>query len=332
MKAFFQFLLGAAIPYHVVSLQADTYAGPDSFDFTHINLAIQYHETPSNDLLKEISETTGAIHLKRHSDRTGYYPATATARSITDDLMANSPSPETLHAVKELILYVDRNPDKQRECMAIASSYLPDEAQPVNALHVTWGYDIGVAMDDHASLNFTHPHFLTDPQETWFYCIHEGHHSGVMQVHPMPLISDIDTVLELYEFVKYATFLEGLAVHSAKEARRVANALGSDNDYLALADAAALARILDAYRERLSYLQAEIGRPLHEDHWQVVEEMSSGARLWYVAGAAMAASIEKSQGRPGLLKVTMHGPEAFFDAYERLEVEKHPVEIDQGSK
>ncbi len=311
------------------SLMADPYDGAESFDFTHVDLAIRYHQAPSEDLLNEISESTAAIHLKRHSDRTGYYPADASPRDITDDLLAKSPTSETLQAVRELMLYAARNTGKQRECMATASSYLPDKAQPRNSLHVTWGYDIGVAMDDHASLNFIHPHFLTNHQEIWFYCIHEIHLSGVMQILPMPRIADIDTVRELYDFARYATFLEGLAVHSAKEARRVAGALSSDSDYLALADPAMLDRIVGAYGERLSYLQSEVDRPLLDEHWQVIEEMSSGERLWYVAGAAMAATIEEKRGRSDLLNVILQGPEAFFDAYDRVNAQTGSIEIDR---
>ena len=71
-----------------------------------------------------------------------------------------------------------------------------------------------------------------------------------------------------------------------------------------------------AYQQKLAYLRSEIGRPLRDEHWHVVEEMSSGRRLWYVAGAAMAAHIEDSNGRGDLLELVLLGPAAFFEAYE----------------
>jgi hypothetical protein len=296
---------------------ADPYHDSGSFDFTHVELAIRYHKAPSEDLLGKISESSAAIHLKRHSDRTGYYPADASPGDITENLLGKPQSPETLQAVGDLLSYAKRNVSKQKDCIATASSYLPDKGQPKNPLHVTWGYDIGVAMDDHASLNFTHPHFLGNHQEIWFYCIHEVHHSGVMQIHPMPRIADIDSVRELYDFARYATFLEGLAVYSAMDARRDAGALGSDIDYLVLVDKVKLDRILTTYENRLSYLLSEVGRPLLDEHWQVIEEMSSGERLWYVAGAAMAAIIEENSSRSDLLNLVVLGPAAFFDAYDR---------------
>ena len=47
--------------------------------------------------------------------------------------------------------------------------------------------------------------------------------------------------------------------------------------------------------------------------------MSSGDRLWYVAGAAMAAVIERNLGRDGLLEIVRQGPEAFFDTYQEVD-------------
>jgi hypothetical protein len=264
---------------------------PGSFDFSHVRLAIQYFEAPGESVLSEIATTPAAIHLKHHSDRTGYYSAADTARSITNDLLAELPTQETLTAVGELVQYAEKSPDRQNACMEEAAAYLPDEAQPGHPLYITWGYDIGVAMDDRASLNFAHPHFLENREEVWFYCIHEVHHSGVMQIHPMPKISDIDTVRELYEFTRYATFLEGLAVHSARDARREARALEHDRDYLALEDAEGLEEIISDYWEKLSFLENEFGVPLSDAHWQVVEEMSSGDRLWYVTGAPHIAPV-----------------------------------------
>lgn len=279
---------------------------------------MRYFDEPSETLPAEIAATAAALHLKRHSDRTGYYPADASARDITDDLLGEQPAPGTLESVGKLVRFAEDNPARQRVCMAEAAAHLPDDAQPRNPLHITWGYDIGVAMDGHASLNFAHPHFLADREEIWFYCIHEVHHSGVMQIHPMPRIGGLDTVHELHDFIRYATFIEGLAVHAARDARREAAALDRDRDYSALEDPERLGGVLAAYWQRLSFIDSETGTSLNDAHWQVVEEMSSGDRLWYVAGAAMAAEIEAKLGRAGLLEVTRRGPAAFFDVYREV--------------
>ena len=291
---------------------------PYGFDFLHVNLVMRYFDDPSDSLLTEIASTTAAIHLKRHSDRTGYYPPSTTSREITIDLLSKAPTPDTLIEIGYLVQFASNNPAAQQTCLAEAAAYLPNEAKPKNLLHITWGYDIGVAMDDHASLNFTHPHFLGDPEEIWFYCIHEGHHSGVMQIYPMPQISGISTVQDLFDFIRYATFLEGLAVHAARNARREAGGLGQDRDYLALEDPERLYRLQTSYWQHLYFIGGEIGVPLNDAHWKVVEEMSSGDRLWYVVGASMAAGIERALGRAGLLEIIRQGPEAFFSAYQEV--------------
>ena len=81
---------------------------PYSYDFSHVNLAIRYFDGPSEMLLAEIASTTAAVHLKRHSDRTGYYPSSATSRDITTDLLNKAPAPDTLGAVRKLVRYAER--------------------------------------------------------------------------------------------------------------------------------------------------------------------------------------------------------------------------------
>ena len=71
----------------------------------------------------------------------------------------------------------------------------------------------------------------------------------------------MECALELYEFVRYATFLEGLAVHAARETRRLQDALAADPDYRALTDVSELGRVMAAYRQGLEFLRSEIGRP-----------------------------------------------------------------------
>lgn len=306
-------IVSACLSAQVTAGAADV---AELLDFTHIELAFHYFATPSEALLDEMSKTGAAIHLKRHSDRTGYYPANATSRSITEDLLRKLPSEDRLQAVRNLVAYAAQDPIKRRECFRIASSYLPEQAQPGRPLFITWGYDIGVAMDDHASLNLAHRHFLADRQEIWFYCVHEVHHSGLTRIHPMPRIANTDSVGKLLEFVRYSTFIEGLAVHAAREARKAGNALANDDDYRALGDADALGEVMARHHDRLMFLQSEWEQPLRDEHWQVVEEMSSGERLWYVAGTHMADTIEKTCGRSRLLKAALLGPASFFDAYD----------------
>lgn len=312
-------LLVAALLLAVTSCTAENPAPlPDRFDFTHVELAIDFFESPEEGSPESIAATLAAQHLKNHSDRTGYYPAEFTTLDITNELLKVAPSPQLMANVKGLIDYAQSNPDRQKDCIAEAAAYLPADAQPKYPLYITWGYDIGVAMDERASLNFKHPHFLENPEEIWFYCIHEVHHTGVMQSKPMPAISSIATVEELYDFARYATWLEGLAVYAARDARRSAGADRLDRDYQVLDEPEKRERTVTAYWEKLALLENDFEAPLTDAHWQLIEDMSSGDRLWYVTGAVMAAEIDERLGRDRLLEITQRGPDAFYEAYHAL--------------
>ena len=92
----------------------------DHFDFTHVELALDYFESLSETTLSELTKTDAALHLKRHSDRTGYFPDDATAKSITMELLADTPPPEKRQQVRNLIAYALRNPEQQRACQQSA--------------------------------------------------------------------------------------------------------------------------------------------------------------------------------------------------------------------
>lgn len=288
------------------------------FDFAHVDRALQYHADPSEAALRAISRTEAARHLKAHSDWAGYYPVDASALDITRDLVAGeAPSQALIAEVAALIYYAKSRPDLQGECASEAARFLPagDERPPT--LHATWGYDIGVASALGASLNFAHPHFHEDNREIWFYCVHELHHAGIIRSHPFPALGEVDTVGELRDLIRYLTFLEGSAVYAARDMRERMDALESDQDYVALADAARMEKISARYGELLNELDARVGdEALNDADWAIIDEMSGGERLWYRHGAKMAMTIEAKTGAKALRETLAQGPEAFFTAYQ----------------
>ena len=294
-------------------------AGPDpAFDFAHAKAAIDYLREPGDDALAALAATAAAWHLKRHSDHTGYYAPDASALEISRDLVENDAhgAVPRMDQVRNLMRNVEQNTEMQEFCLRQARETLPPGFEFAHPLYVTWGYDIGVSMAGSSSLNIAHPRFTGHPGEVWFYCIHEMHHAGVMTFHAWPgRLSDIKTTDQMLVFIRYATFLEGSAVHAAYAARAEAGALCDDEDYVALGDQARLARYFEAYDVIVTAFEEAGNGPVTEADWALVEQLSDGDRLWYRVGAAMARKIDSKLGRAAYRRIIEHGPDAFFDAY-----------------
>jgi hypothetical protein len=289
---------------------------PARFDFEHVETALAYFAEPEEEILLQIAESRATEHLLTHSERTGYHPPGTSGQELTRILLDN-PGPQGGRPAKvdALVRYVRANPERQTACLDEAKKYLPDQFDFAHPLFVTWGYDIGVAMDGSASLNLAHDHFLEDENEVWFYCIHEMHHAGVTSHHPMAKISEIATIRQLFAFLKYSTYLEGTATYAAYEARAQAGALAKDRDYVALSDEGRMDRYRARYFETYKGMESAPDRQLLESDWQALEDFSDGDRLWYRVGATMAATIDWKLGRERFKEVIAEGPDAFFDAY-----------------
>jgi hypothetical protein len=286
------------------------------FDYQHVSRAIRYLEDPSPERLEALAETEASFHLKRHSDHVGTYPPSATRFDITKDLLGNTDALERTDDVKELMrgkMWSGRG--NTHMCLEEVVQYGPQGARVEGKLFFTWGYDIGVAVWRNASINLTHPKFLENPSEIWYYCIHELHHTLVMQKHPLPRLADVEDTRELFELVRYLTFLEGTAVYAAYDARSRNGDLDADPDYIALDDPATMAKYEQAYFRLYRQIEELELRSLTDDDWAILEEFSSGDRLWYRVGARMAATIDREMGREALQEIIREGPAAFFEAY-----------------
>ena len=288
----------------------------ESFNFEHVEMSLAYFAQPEDPVIQQIAASRATQHLLTHSQRTGYYPPETNGIELTKTLLNNpAPTEVKLTAVEALVSDIRANQDRQASCVNEAGTYLPNNFAFVNPLFITWGYDIGVSMDGAASINLAHEHFAGNPEEVWFYCIHEMHHAGVNSYHPMMKISEISSTRELFAFLRYSTFLEGTATYAAYAARERAGALRDDRDYVALADKVRMdlyrARYFDFYERMLSTPD----RPLQEADWQALEMFSDGDRLWYRVGAEMASAIDANLGRGKFIDIIAEGPEAFFQAY-----------------
>lgn len=289
------------------------------FDTAHVEQSIGYFSDPSEERLQRVAETAATRHLLKHSAVTGYYSPDATALDITRSLLNGPVAAAEIATVETLLAELEAAPERQRACLRDAARYLPDGFTFTEPLYVTWGYDIGVSMNGSASINLAHSRFAADSDEIWFYCVHEMHHAGLTSLQPYPqVISEIGTAAEMLAFIRYSTMLEGMAVHAAREPRRRESALESDPDYVALSDPVRMAAYEQRYWKIYGYFEAQGNRPLSEQDWQRVEQLSDNDRLWYRVGAHMAAMIESEQGRSVLRNLPLEGADAFFERYRQV--------------
>lgn len=293
--------------------------GRPSFDFRHVRMSLDYFADPNDERLASIAQLDATRHFQAHSEFSGYFGPDVGATEMTKLLLAKVPTHEEAEQTRALIAYAGADPKRQRTCLHAADRFLPSNARHGTHLFATWGYDIGVASPLGVSLNFAHRHFREAPEEIWFYCTHEAHHAGVYRLHPFPKLSDIKTVGALVRLIRYATFLEGSAVFAVRDVRAKADALEQDEDYRALKDRVRMNRISARFDKILSRLEhRNPNDTLTDADWAIIDEMSSGERLWYRHGARMAAAIYTDRGAGGFRSIIAGGPDAFFDAYNKL--------------
>ncbi|MCP4605041.1 MAG: hypothetical protein GY847_31715 [Proteobacteria bacterium] len=290
----------------------------ECFNFAHVLRSLEYLENKSDEKLQSVANTEAMDHLKRHAEKTEYYPLAMSKLDLAKELLKGPYSKEVIERTKSLTDEIQRDRQGQEMCISEAIQYLPQGFEIKGKVFFTWGYDIGVAAEQNASLNLAHPKFQKDAKEIWFYCIHEVHHTGVINYHPMPVFSEIKDTEDFYRLLKYFTFLEGTAVFAAYRARHRSGALTADSDYIALDDSDTMTACEKAFFQILNEIKNSPKRPLKKEDWALLDKMSGGDRLWYRVGAMMARTIKKKYGLDTLRQIVKSGPDEYFDTYDKI--------------
>ncbi len=283
-------------------------------DARFAHLALDYLKAGDRELLTLIAETRAASHIAAHARTVSISGDAPTARELVEQLLTSTSMADVdLDEIRARLSLIEADRETQYRCWEEAAAYLPTGALSDATLFLTIGYDIGVAVSGNASLNLAHPHFAKKAEELWFYCVHELHHAGFQKFHELPRLADIKLTSDLVALIRYLTTMEGLAVHAARRWRTAAGALESDSDYLALLDQQRMDMYEKEYLALYCGLVATGPRLLEEGDWEILEQMSTGDRLWYRVGARMAYRIENALGRDSLIESVVEGPKAFFD-------------------
>ena len=292
------------------------------FDARHAAEAIDYLKSGSAKDLTDMAALPALDHLLRHARRFDYDLPRDSALALAQSLVQVDPDQKrdlVEQAARSLEAFsgaMQRDPSWVGDVLR----YLPRDFRFHGALFLTFGYDIGVSEGATASLNACHWGFKDHPRELVYYAIHELHHTGFMAYNSFPPISRWKTFKDLRDWALYATELEGMAVWAAYPRREAEGALAQDGmgDYLALDDAARMARLVTAYNKALDSLERR-GAALAstQDRDEMFRSFAQD-RLWYRVGAHMARRIEAEKGRDYLVSLIKEGPAAFRQAYLAL--------------
>lgn len=289
-----------------------------TFDARFARTSVDYVRRESPALLDTLAGSPAARHLLNHARQFGYDVPTDSPRSLIRFLLSPSPGlrAQADQVERGLAFFTGPLLDDPHWVNDVLR-YLPAGFRFRGSLYLTFGYDIGVALAPNASLNAANRRFDGRPRELLYYAIHELHHVGVNTYQPPPRVSDIKTCADLLRLVDYSTQLEGLAVHVARARRASEGALGTDPDYVALEDPARMLALERQYDEQYRYLQGRGVEPVDKDAWAVLDQMSSGDRLWYRVGARMAARVEQTLGHDALVALVAGSHPALVETYRR---------------
>jgi hypothetical protein len=217
--------------------------------------------------------------------------------------------------VRNMIQYLEEHRETLDAALTEVQEYLPS-LDLTCQLYLMLGYDIGIVSQGDALLNMGHPLFHEEPRELIYFAMHEVHHVGYTDLHPIFALDELDTFNDLRTAIQYSTHLEGLAVFAPLR-RRLHDQVLTHEDYPALLNASERKKRVQHFFSIYKALTKSSDRPLQERDFEVFDIMSGQhQRLWYITGAHMAQTIDVILGREALLHTVSAGPSAFFEAYE----------------
>lgn len=290
------------------------------FDLSHVKLALRYLQTGDESVLRLIIDSPATRHLLAHARRYNSGMPVDSAEKLTRSLI--EPAQKKAGLV-EIVTQATTDAEKLiRDAGAwirFTASLLPGSFRFDGSLFFTFGYDIGVSCGPNASINLAHPCFRETRDELVVYCVHELHHAGFSAYQPAPDFNHIETCGDLATIVDYCTHLEGMAVLAALGPRQERN-ISRDylGDYEALSDSRLMTALIRRFFELRQGLAARANEPCTDADFSIIDEMSSGDRLWYRVGCHMGQTIAGHLGEDRLAGLIEQGPEAFFREYEAI--------------
>lgn len=291
------------------------------FDLNHVKLALRYLETRDESTLRRLIDSPATTHLLAHARHYSSGMPSGSAEELTRSLI--EPVQEKAGLVETVWRAVTDAEELIRGAdswIFHATSLLPGSFCFSGSLFFTFGYDIGVSCGPNASINLAHPCFRETRDELVVYCVHELHHAGFSAYQSAPDFGRIETRSDLAAIVDFCAHLEGIAVLAAMGPRLERNiTVDYLGDYEALADSQRMAGLIRRFFELRQRLAVRVGEPCDDADFGIIDEMSSGERLWYRVGCHMGQTIAEHYGRDRLAGLIEKGPESFFRAFSAID-------------
>jgi len=287
------------------------------FDFSAVEPAICYLRNRTDENLERLISAQGskiAYHHHLWSSFDSKPTITEFWKKNLEQTTWSSKLETDITAVKE---YLATQQHDNRWLTAVLE-YLPKGHVFRTTVYLNVGYDSIVYGEDIA-LNLNFKQFHIDHREAIYYLIHELAHAGYFRYRNMPELAKMRTIGNLLDTVKLLTHLEGMGVISPLKMRLQDHGL-LDNDYKVLMNETERNRRVNEYFTILSRLQSKRNQPLHEEDFQVLEQMSGKTtRLWYITGCHMAQKILQELEAETLRNLVKTGSKEFFKTYKKLE-------------
>jgi len=287
------------------------------YDFSFVELATEYLESGDSSVLEKISNLPAATHLLNHAQKFHYeVPQENELQLVAYLLNPADEKRKILLQVREAIVYTKALARSGIIKETVAET-LPAGYQFDNSLFFTFGYDLGVAFKENASVNLAHPHYLQNLSEIKYYAMHELHHAGFLfyKDYQMLGIDSIKTYGDMARLIEFYTHLEGMGVYASLRIRGEENAMEGDEDYVALTDPTVLDSFESEFFKVYNLFSAYPDKRVQDKDWELIESLSGGNRLWYRVGAYMAVVIEEKSGKEKLISLMKQPPEEFFKLY-----------------
>ncbi len=288
-------------------------------DTSFLEGILTYFQRPSNSRFHELMQHPAAHRVHTHA--TQWKNTDSDLRLFWISILQREQQKGTEYhqSLQNAIDYIDANHEQLDSALTEVQDYLPQTLHVDCHLFLMLGYDIGIVSQGDALLNLGHPLFQKDSHEIIYFAMHEVSHVGYTQLHPFFTLEGLHSLDDLQHAIQYSTHLEGIAVYTPLQ-RRLNDQELTHEDYVALLNPTERTKRVHRFFDIYNTLMRTPNRSLQENDLEVFDIMSGQQqRLWYVTGAHMAQTIDKTLGRDTLIQTISAGPASFFTTYNQAQ-------------